>query len=72
LNKQIATNFNLNLINKFKLKKNKIFKTKLKLWLHDFYIGGKDSYSKYSLTMINCSKSYRIEKTNFNYNILAD
>lgn len=69
INKETSINLNLNLYNKFKIKKSKIFTTKLKLWLHDFYIGGKDSYSKYSLTMINCSKAYRLEKTNFNYNI---
>jgi NADH-quinone oxidoreductase chain G len=51
----------------FKLQKNKIFKTKFKLWLTDFYLNGKDYYSKYSITMINCSNLYRKEKTNFTY-----
>jgi NADH-quinone oxidoreductase chain G len=69
LNKETSKNLNLGQITTFKTKKNKIFNTKLKLWLHDFYIGGKDFYSKYSITMINCSKSYRLEKTNFNYNV---
>jgi len=69
MNKETSIALNLNICNKFKMKRSKIFTTKLKLWLHDFYIGGKDLYSKYSLTMINCSKSYRIEKTNFSYSI---
>jgi len=69
MNKETSTTLNLSIYNKFKTKKSKIYTTKLKLWLHDFYIGGKDLYSKYSLTMINCSKSYRLEKTNFNYNV---
>jgi len=70
LNKEISNNINFHMITKFKLKKTKLFTTKLKLWLHDFYIGGKDSYSKSSLVMITCSKVYRLEKTNFNYNII--
>ena len=69
INKETSITLNLHINNKFKTKKNKIYTTKLKLWLHDFYIGGKDFYSKYSLTMIQCSKSYRLEKTNFSYNI---
>jgi NADH-quinone oxidoreductase chain G len=69
MNKETSIALNLNINNKFKTKKSKVFTTKFKLWLHDFYIGGKDLYSKYSLTMINCSKSYRLEKTNFSYNI---
>ena len=47
--------------------KSKIFSTKLKIWINDFYIGGKDPYSKYSSTMINCSASLRKEKSNFFY-----
>jgi NADH-quinone oxidoreductase chain G len=69
MNKETSIALNLNINNKFKMKKSKIFTTKFKLWLQDFYIGGKDLYSKYSLTMINCSKSYRLEKTNFSYSI---
>lgn len=69
MNKETSITLNLNVYNTFKTKKSRIFTTKLKLWLHDFYIGGKDLYSRYSLTMINCSKTYRLEKTNFNYNI---
>merc|ERR1712024_26234 len=39
------------------LKKNsnlKLYSTKTKLWIHDFYIGGKDLYTKFSLVMIEC------------------
>ena len=32
-----------------------------------FYIGGNDLYSKYSLTMVKCSKLIRSTSTNFNY-----
>ena len=47
--------------------KDKIFSTKLNIWLNDFYIGGTDSYSKYSPTMINCSKLLRLDKNNFTH-----
>lgn len=63
-------NFNKNslIIKKnFKNKVNKVFKTKLKIWLNDFYTGGNDSYSSLSLTMINCSKTLRIESHNFSH-----
>lgn len=49
----------------FKTKNKKIFLTKLKYWLDDFYTGGKDEYSKYSFNMINCSKILRVKLTNF-------
>lgn len=45
--------------------KFKIFKTKLKLWIEDFYISGKDFYSNKSSTMIKCSKTYRFDSFNF-------
>jgi len=45
----------------------KLFKTKTILWLDDFYIGGKDSYSKFSKIMIECSKFTRLNSTNFKY-----
>ena len=51
----------------FKKSKSKIFSTRLKIWLNDFYIGGMDPYSRYSTTMINCSKKLRLEKTNFSH-----
>ena len=47
--------------------KAKILSTKNKLWIDDFYLGGKDLYSKYSIVMVECSKSFRLESTNFNY-----
>ena len=50
-----------------KNKKNKTYTAKIKLWLHDFYIGGKDSHSRFSVTMIKCSKLLRSETTNFNF-----
>lgn len=45
--------------------KVKLYNTFLRLWLDDFYIGGKDLYSKHSITMINCSNS--LKKTNNNF-----
>jgi len=53
--------------NSYKISKIKFFKTPIKLWLDDFYLGGKDSYSQHSVTMIKCSQSYRKTKTNFSY-----
>ena len=47
--------------------KKKYYKSKLFLWLEDFYIGGKDDYSLFSFVMINCSKFLRIDSTNFKY-----
>ena len=66
LTRQTAKTKNL-IIKKFKFGKNKLHSTSFKLWINDFYLGGKDSYSKYSVTMIKCSKQFRLEKTNFNY-----
>ena len=51
--------------NILKNSRKKIIKSKLKIWLNDFYIGGKDFYSKHSNTMINCSKISRSEKLTF-------
>jgi hypothetical protein len=51
----------------YKNMKYKIYKTNLRLWIDNFYIGGKDSYSKHSITMLKCSKLYKKEKTNFNF-----
>ena len=64
LNCQISGKFDI-LKNGMKCSKKKLFLTNTKNWLKDFYIGGTDSYSKYSSTMINCSKNYRSEKNNF-------
>lgn len=49
----------------FKLKSIKVFNTKIKYWLDDFYNGGKDNYSQNSLVLNNCSKNLRLETTNF-------
>ena len=51
----------------YKNQKSKLFSTKLKLWLNDFYIGGKDIHSKNSITMINCSKQLRLSASSFKY-----
>jgi len=64
-NSIVKTNLKLNL--KFKKSKIKLFATKIKIWLNDFYIGGVDSYSRHSTTMINCSKALRLEKNNFSH-----
>lgn len=56
-------------ISNLKIKKTKTYTAKIKLWLNDFYIGGKDSHSRFSVTMIKCSKQLRSETTNFNYNV---
>ena len=73
MNKKTNYSFNKNCKNKpFKntainLLKNKIFLTKFSIKLSDFYIGGSDPYSKYSHTMINCSKSLRLNKNSFSH-----
>ena len=54
-------------INVTKEKKHKVFGTKLKIWIHDFYIGGKDLYSKQSSTMVKCSKALRNDKHTFTH-----
>jgi hypothetical protein len=53
--------------NNFKISQTKINNTTLKIWLSDFYIGGHDLYSSYSLTLVKCSKLYRNNVTNFPY-----
>lgn len=49
----------------FKIQSLKIFNTKIKYWLDDFYSGGKDNYCHNSLILNNCSKNLRLETTNF-------
>ena len=51
--------------NRFKILSTKFFSTKLKYWLDDFYIGGKDIFSQNSLLLIQCSINYRLQITNF-------
>lgn len=48
-----------------KTKKIKFFNTKIKLWLNDFFVGGKDEFSKNSLILIKCSTISRFQSTNF-------
>lgn len=60
-------NYNIFFETPFKISKNKIYNTQLRLRISDFYIGGNDLYSKYSLTMVKCSKLFRLTATNFNY-----
>lgn len=48
-------------------KKVKMFTTKLKIWINDFFIGGKDQYSKQSSTMIACSKNFRLNNHTFSH-----
>ena len=43
----------------------KMFSTKIKYWLDDFFSGGKDNYCHKSLTLINCSLNIRLNSTNF-------
>ena len=49
----------------FKLASKKFQNTKIKYWLDDFFINGKDEYSQNSLILSNCSKILRSESTNF-------
>jgi NADH dehydrogenase/NADH:ubiquinone oxidoreductase subunit G len=49
----------------YKKQPTKIFDTKLKYWLDDFFLGGKDEYSQHSVILTNCSKILRTESTNF-------
>ena len=49
----------------FKNKRLKLMDTKIKYWLDDFYIGGKDGYSQNSLILTNCSNINRSQNTNF-------
>ena len=54
-------------IKKFKFKQKKIYNSQLRFWLNDFYIDGKDFNSKYSSTMVQCSKLSRLNNTNFKF-----
>jgi len=71
----INLGFNLNKHNKkitlsnsllnFKSKSVKFNNTKLKYWLDNFFTGGKDEYSRNSITLNHCLKILRSESTNF-------
>jgi len=75
---QTFTNFSFYLVKqnspyfKYKLKsdikkpKTKMYFTKLKNWLDDFFTdNGKDSFSYNSSVLMNCSKILRSSSTNF-------
>jgi NADH dehydrogenase/NADH:ubiquinone oxidoreductase subunit G len=51
----------------FKPKRKKLYNSQLRFWLNDFYIDGKDFNSKYSSTMVQCSKLSRLNNTNFKF-----
>jgi hypothetical protein len=50
---------------RFKSPVVKVFDTKLKYWLDDFYTGGKDKFCQNSLTLTRCSMNYKQQVTNF-------
>ena len=52
---------------KFKSKRTKIFNSQFRFWLNDFYMDSKNFNSKYSSTMIQCSKLCRLNNTNFKF-----
>jgi len=54
--------FNL-LLNK--IRPQKFYRTKIYGWLEDFYTNGKDLYSSFSVTMLQCSISHRKKVNNF-------
>ena len=45
----------------------KFFNSKLSFTVDDFYIGGKDNYSKLSSVMVKCSKQLRVDSSNFKF-----
>jgi NADH dehydrogenase/NADH:ubiquinone oxidoreductase subunit G len=50
---------------KFKQSRTKTKYCKLKLWLDDFFTGGKDEYSRNSATLLSCSIAIRLSSLNF-------
>lgn len=66
LTKQNSPYFSIKSNPSIKHSKIKMFNTKLKNWLDDFFTGnGKDSFSYNSSVLVNCSKILRISSTNF-------
>ena len=51
--------------NTFKSSSVKLFDTKLKYWLDDFYTSGKDIICQDSLTLTRCSLNYKLQTTTF-------
>lgn len=67
-NTNIINNINPFYINKKPIIYNhklKFTNLRFKLWINDFYIGGKDDFTYSSLTMIRYSKISRLQLTNF-------
>ena len=56
---------NIDVVQKYLYKSNKIFETKFRYWLEDFYIKGKDLSTKLSATNIKLSKNLFLYSTNF-------
>lgn len=52
---------------RFRPKRNVFANSQFKLWLNDFYLDSKVYNTKYSSTMIQCSKFSRLEHTNFKF-----
>jgi NADH-quinone oxidoreductase chain G len=50
---------------KYSCKSNKIFNTKLRYWLDDFYIRGKDLSTRFSAVNIKVSRTMLLQATNF-------
>lgn len=59
------TPFSLPRRGKFKRKTEKAYFTPTKYWLDDFFVGGKDEYSKDSFGMSHCSRNQRCRLTTF-------
>lgn len=51
----------------YRTQKKKLFGSKIIHWLDDFYLSGKDPYSKISRVMIECSQMLRQNSTTFKY-----
>lgn len=51
----------------FKYKQKKVYTSQLRFWLNDFFIDNKNFNTKYSSTMIQCSKIFRLNSTNFKF-----
>jgi hypothetical protein len=60
------TTYYLNL-ETFKSKQKKFYNSQFRFWLNDFYIDPKNFNTQYSSTMIQCSKIYRLNSTNFKF-----
>lgn len=69
LNQKLFYNNNINCFiiikKRFKIKKIKFINTKIKFWLNDFFTGGREEFSKHSLTLIKCSNAKKLQTTNF-------